>query len=113
VADPYKVPLVVIMGHTACGAVKATVDAVKANPAAPTVPGKILDIAREILPAVKATPVNPDDKAFVDAVVITNTRLVADQLVKQSTIVAGAIGAGTLQVVASTYHLDTGKVERL
>ena len=55
VADPYKVPLVVIMGHTACGAVKA-------NPAAPTAPGKILDIAQEILPAVKATPVNPVER---------------------------------------------------
>jgi carbonic anhydrase len=113
VTDPYKVPLVVIMGHTACGAVKATVDAVKANPTAPTAPGKILDIAQAIVPAVKATPANPDDKAFVDAVVTTNTRLVADQLVKQSKIVADAIGAGTLQVVASTYHLNSGRVERL
>lgn len=113
VSDPYKVPLVVIVGHTACGAVKATVDAVKANPAAPTAPGKILDIAKEILPAVKATPANPDDKAFVDAVVTTNTRLVAAQLAERSTIVTEAIRAGKLQVVASTYHLDTGKVERL
>jgi carbonic anhydrase len=113
VSEPYKVPLVVIMGHTACGAVKATVDAVKANPAAPTAPGKIMDIAEVIVPAVNATPANPNDKAFVDAVVTTNTRMVAGQLVNQSTIVADAVGAGTLQVVASTYHLDTGQVERL
>ena len=109
----YHLPLVVIMGHTACGAVKATVDAVKANPAAPTAPGEILDVAQEILPAVKATAENPDDSAFVDAVVITNTRHVANQLVKRSAIVAEAVNAGTLKIVASTYHLDTGQIERL
>ncbi len=109
----YRLPLVVIMGHTACGAVKATVDAVKANPAAPTAPGEILDLAKEILPAVKATAENPDDGAFVDAVVTTNTRHVADQLVKRSAIVAAAVRAGTLQVVATNYHLKTGEVDRL
>jgi len=109
----YHLPLVVILGHTACGAVKATVDAVKANPAAPTAPGEILDIAKEILPAVKATAEDPDDSAFIDAVVTTNTRHVAEQLVKRSAIVAAAVKAGTLKIVASNYHLNTGQVERL
>ena len=109
----YHLPLVVIMGHTACGAVKATVDAVKANPAAPTAPGEILDIAKEILPAVQATAENPDESAFIDAVVITNTRHVADQLVKRSAMVADAVKPGTLKIVASNYQLNSGQVERL
>jgi carbonic anhydrase len=53
VSSPYETPLIVILGHTGCGAVTAGVDAMQADPSNPSAPGEVLDIVNEIVPIAR------------------------------------------------------------
>lgn len=113
VMGPYQVPLIVILGHTGCGAVKATVDALQAAPANPTAPGEVVDIVDEIVPVARQVPPNPDNAQFVDEVVRANTIAVATRLVQRSSIIRDAVDAGRTQVIPAVYNLTTGWVSRV
>lgn len=110
-SSPYEVPLIVILGHTGCGAVTATVDALEADPARPTAPGEVLDILNEIVPVARRVQPNADKAAYVDNVVRANTVTVAEALVRRSKIVRGAVDAGRTRVVPAVYDLETGRVD--
>jgi carbonic anhydrase len=116
VSLPYAVPLVVVLGHTGCGAVAATLDALAANPAHPSAPGEIGDIVARIAPvARRATAAGgvadpADEAARIDAVVRAHTRAVARSLVRRSAIIREAVDTGRTRVVAATYDLHTGAV---
>jgi carbonic anhydrase len=111
--SPYEVPLIVILGHTGCGAVTATVDALAAAPTRPSAPGEVLDIVNEIVPVARRVRPDPDRTAFVDAVVRANTVAVADALVRRSRIVRRAVQAGRTRVVPAVYDLETGQVSQV
>lgn len=103
------VPLVVILGHESCGAVKAAIDVVNG---AASFTGDISVVARAIEPAVRATPADPDPAAFLAACVVEQTRRSAAQLVERSSIVRAAVGHG-VKIVPATYELRTGRVTRV
>ncbi|GHD12497.1 carbonic anhydrase [Zhihengliuella salsuginis] len=109
--SPYEVPVLVILGHTGCGAVTATVEAVAAAPDNPRAPGEVADIVDEIAPVVRAADPVEDQKAFIDAVVAANTLAVAEALVERSQIIRDAVEAGRTRVIAAVYDLDTGLVD--
>jgi carbonic anhydrase len=113
VGSPYETPLIVILGHTGCGAVTATVEAMQAAPANPSAPGEVLDIVNEILPIARQVPPNPDKAAFVDGVVRANSIAVADALVRRSKIIRDAVDAGRTQIIPAVYDLATGRVSWL
>ena len=96
------VPLVVILGHERCGAVKAALDG-------KPLPGKIGSLAAAIKPAVDATKGQPGDAW--DNAVRAHVKMTVSQLKQSSPIVAEAIKAGKLKVVGGRYDLDSGKVE--
>jgi len=108
---PYAVPLIVILGHTACGAVTASVDALHANPSRPTAPGEVLDIVKEIVPVARRVRPDADKAAYIDDVVRANTVAVAEALVRRSAIVRKAVDAGRTRVVPAVYDLGTGRVD--
>jgi carbonic anhydrase len=110
---PYEVPLVVILGHTGCGAVTATIEALVAAPRRPTAPGEVQDIVDEIAPVARRVRPSADPAGRVDAVVRANTRAVAAALVQRSTIVREAVEAGRTRVVPAVYDLSTGRVDWL
>ncbi len=110
---PYHVPLVVVLGHTGCGAVTATIEALAGAPDEPTAPGEVQDIVDEIAPVARRVRVPADSAAHVDAVVRANTRAVARALVERSAIVRQAVDAGRTRVVPALYHLGTGRVDWL
>lgn len=99
--------LIVILGHTGCGAVTATVDALEADPARPTAPGEVIDIVDAIAPVARRVQPDPDKAAYVDDVVRANTVAVAEALVRRSKIVREAVAAGRTRVVPAVYDLDT------
>jgi carbonic anhydrase len=104
-----KIPLLVVVGHEKCGAVKATLEAVEKN-SAPS--GTDIDaLVTAIKPAVVAVEEEkPADK--LDAAVRHNvTNIVADLGTKA--ILSAAVAAGTLKIVGARYDLDTGEVEWL
>jgi len=111
-AERFGTPLVVVLGHTRCGAVETTVDAVLAPGASP---GKnLMSIVDRVRPAVEplvATPLVADRPALLRAAVRANVRNAADHLRHGSKILEDLILKGSLVVVGAEYDLETGMVE--
>jgi carbonic anhydrase len=102
------VPLIVVLGHERCGAVKSAVDVLQAGGEAP---GHIAELVRKLKPAVDKTKSLPGDK--VDNAVRENARSNAAELAGLEPILKEKVRDGLLKVVAMRYDLDTGSVELL
>jgi carbonic anhydrase len=101
-------PLIVILAHTACGAVKAACNVVTKNATYPGVIGRMIE---PIVPAALAVRDQPGD--FVDNAAKESAKRTAAQAPTVSAIVAGLVSAGKLKVVAAIYDLDSGVVTYL
>ncbi|MBV9724347.1 MAG: carbonic anhydrase [Gammaproteobacteria bacterium] len=101
--------VVLVMGHTACGAVKGAIDQVEL--------GHLTALLEKIRPAIPATTFagerSSKNPAFVDAVAATNVRRVLEQVRRNSTVLAGLEKQGKIKLVAAMYHLVGGRVEFL
>lgn len=104
-----KIPLLVVLGHEKCGAVKATVEAVEKKSA--PLGNDIDDIVAAIKPAVERAVT---DKAsdLIDASVRNNVANVVAGLGTKS-VLSAAVAAGSLHIVGARYDLDAGTVEFL
>ena len=98
-------PLIVVLAHTSCGAVKAACDIVTKNA---TYPGAIGPMIDPILPAAIAVRSEAGD--FVNNTAKESARRTAKRLTAGSTLLAGLAGAGKLKIVAAIYDLETGVV---
>lgn len=99
-------PLVLVLGHESCGAVKAAIDS-KGKPE-----GNIGAIIKKIMPAVKserASLKSGEDLAY--AATIQNVKNVAREIKKRSRIISREIREGEVRVVGAFYSITTGKVE--
>ncbi|MFB8792993.1 MAG: carbonic anhydrase [Microcoleus sp.] len=96
------VPLLVVLGHERCGAVKAALDG-------KPVPGHIGSLVAAIKPAVYATKGQPGDAW--DNAVRAHVKMSVNKLKALSPILAKAVKAGTLKVVGARYDIDSGEVE--
>ena len=97
--------LIVVLGHTACGAVNATVNNTEA-------PGHIVTLVNAIKPAVeKAKSSKPED--LLDASIRANILMQVDQLKALEPLLAKRVRAGAIKIVGALYHLDSGEVEFL
>jgi carbonic anhydrase len=101
-------PLIVVLAHTSCGAVKAACDVVTKNA---TYPGAIGPMIEPILPAALAVRSNPGD--LVNNAARESARRTATRLTAASTLIAGLAGAGKLKIVAAIYDLEAGIVSYL
>jgi carbonic anhydrase len=98
-----------VLGHTKCGAVDATI---KGKP----LPGNIPVLAKAIAPAVADTTKNgKEDKnpAFMNAAVEANVRYQMKTLLARSEILRKAQAEGKLTVLGGIYDVDTGAVRFL
>jgi len=95
-------PLVVVLGHTGCGAVAATCAGGHAE-------GHVAAIVEEIRPAVLAVKA-ASAEACASSAVPENARLVAASLTKESPILAKLVAEGKLEIVTAVYDLATGAV---
>lgn len=102
------VPLIVVLGHSKCGAVAAATQVVETHA---HLEGSLAGMVEPILPAVQvAKGLKPAD--LVQSSVLENVRLVAHQLRAPSQpVLAKAMRAGKLKVVGAEYYLDTGVVD--
>jgi carbonic anhydrase len=91
---------ILVLAHSSCGAVKASIDA-------KAVPGQISSLYRYIRPAVDQAG------SDVDAVAKANAKIQAATLRGSSPVLADLIKKNELKVVAGFYNLATGKVEML
>ena len=98
--------LIMVLGHTNCGAVDATVAALqKGN----DLPGHIGDLVRAMKPGIEPVLKQPGADLNQRAVV-ANVRSNVQRLQEAKPILADMIAAGKLRVVGAVYDLPTGKV---
>ncbi len=97
------VKLLVVLGHTACGAIKGAIDDAKL--------GNLTQLLAKIRPAVaEAKCSDSKDAACVDKVAVENVRKSMRELREKSPDLAADIDAGKVKVVGGMYDLVTGKV---
>ncbi|MBI5191365.1 MAG: carbonic anhydrase [Nitrospirae bacterium] len=102
-------PLLVILGHQSCGAVKATLE-LTGEPE-----GNIGAILKKIQPAVATAKASgkTDSGELLNDAIQQNVRNVYDDIMKNSEIVKELVHEGKLEVVTAEYYLGTGEVKLL
>jgi carbonic anhydrase len=108
------VPLILVLGHDQCGAVRAAIDSQGAE--AEALPAHIQSIVDRIVPAVRrvaGTTEGPIDAAALDAAYVGREHLrdTVAELLERSEVISDAIAAGTLAVVGANYRLLEGRAE--
>lgn len=99
------VPLVVVLGHDSCGAVKATLGALDEG----VVPGGyVRDIVERVMPSILLG--RRDGLTRVDEFEARHVSETGSQLLARSTTVSERVAAGELAIVGVTYHLADGRV---
>ena len=102
--------LIVVMGHSSCGAVKAACDDFK--------DGHIGEIINMIKPAIRHEKSVTDDRnsnneVFVEKICELNVRYQIDQIIRTSDIIQDMVTAKQIGVVGGVYDLNTGIVRFL
>jgi len=101
--------VIMVLGHTSCGAVNATVDALqKGN----NLPGHIADLVRAMKPGIEPAlkTAGPD---LQQRAMIANVQANVRRLQTEKPILGDMVAAGKLKVVGAYYDLPTGKVMML
>jgi carbonic anhydrase len=105
-------PLLVVLGHTDCGAVSAAM-AELSEPTA-DIPRNIKSLVDRMTPAIKSVrPSQDDDGGWMEKAVRANVSASLRHLLQTSGPIKEAVGAQTLTVVGAEYNLSTGAVEFL
>ncbi len=101
--------VVLVMGHTACGAVKGAIDQVHL--------GSLTGLLAKIRPAVEATGYAGDrtakNYAFVDAVARKNVELALGEIRRRSPVIAGLESRGALKLAGAMYDLESAVIDFL
>lgn len=104
--------VVIVMGHTACGAVKHAIDKTDAESMEMNALQDLLD---EIQPSVAATKPNGEvsskNEAFTNSVIDTNAIKTVEDIRKTSPKMAALEQEGKIKIVAAVYDMATGKVK--
>jgi len=99
--------VVLVLGHTACGAVKGAIDDV--------VLGNLTGLLSRIKPAIAATKFDGEESSknasYVDAVARTNVVLGLAEIRRRSPILEDLEKKGNIKIVGAMYDLSTGAVD--
>ncbi len=95
--------LIVVLGHTTCGAVNAAVNL-------PEVPGHIVTLINAIKPAAeKARRNNPT--SLLDAAIRENILMQVEQLKGLEPVLAKRVREGSIKIIGALYDLNSGEIE--
>lgn len=99
--------LIVVVGHSNCGAIKGAIDNVEL--------GSLTGLVGKIKPAIDAVPAEVSPRttknyAFVDQVGEANVRLVMKQIRERSPILREMLDHGDIGLAGGMYDLSTGKI---
>jgi carbonic anhydrase len=101
-----NVPLIVVLGHSSCGAVKATISAIDEG----AIPGGFVrDVVERVTPSILAG--RREGLTRVDQFEERHVKETLRQLVSRSSAIADRVEAGTLALAGVTYQLAEGKAE--
>jgi carbonic anhydrase len=95
--------LILVMGHTSCGAVKGAIDDVKL--------GNLTFLLEKIRPVVKASgPGDAHDAAYVDKVAEANVRQTIREIREKSPTIRELADSGKIGIAGAMYDVSSGKV---
>jgi carbonic anhydrase len=99
--------LIVVIGHSSCGAVKGAIDGVEL--------GNLTGLLAQIKPAIDQIPAdgqprNSKNSEFVAAVAEANVKLVMQQIRERSPVLREMLDQGKIGLVGGMYDLSTGQV---
>ncbi|HWZ71142.1 MAG TPA: carbonic anhydrase family protein [Casimicrobiaceae bacterium] len=101
--------VVLVMGHTACGAIKGAIDNAQL--------GNLTGLLAKIHPAVEATQYQGERSSknygFVDAVARKNVELTMIDIHRRSPVLAELETSGAIKIAGAMYNLETGRLEFL
>ena len=99
--------LIVVLGHTGCGAVKATLDTPKGKSAG----SQNLDaLLADIRPRLKSGTSGQPRSADLKDESLENASGVAKDLMERSEIISTAVKSGKVKIISALYHLSDGTV---
>ncbi len=101
-----NVPLIMVLGHSNCGAVKAAMEHLDSHD---KLPGAINDLVELIKPAVVESKGKFSDP--LSGAIYKNVQIGVERLKGLKPIVATAVDEGKLKVVGGVYDLRTGRVK--
>lgn len=101
-----KVPLVVVLGHRNCGAIRAAIGFVRDGTRQP---GNIQGIVEAVAPPVMAMQGAEGD--WFDNSVAENVARSVEAMTATSKIISDPVRAGKVQVIGGIYNVTTGRVE--
>lgn len=116
------VKLVLVMGHTRCGAVTSSVEMVHAGRNANVETGceHLQSIVDEIAPCVKSADTSQfdtlnaaDKETLVDGIAKQNVLRTVQTIIERSSVIRTGTTAGNLKVVGAIYDVKTGAIEFL
>jgi len=110
-AERYDCAVVVVLGHSHCGAIKATIDTLR-NPNQPP-SNNLMSIVNRVRPSVEIlmqTELKDDLPKLCEHAVRSNVFASVNQLRHGSSVLEHLIAQGKLKVIGAEYSLETGEV---
>ena len=100
--------LIVVLGHTNCGAVKGACDHVEM--------GNLTELLSKLQPAVYQEKTTKEDrtsnnKVFIENVALINVRRSVEQIIERSYILEQMLETGAIGIVGAMYDVKSGVVE--
>lgn len=100
--------LIVVLGHSHCGAIKGAIDDVKL--------GNLTSMLKNFAPALEATKAIPGPRSskneeLLQATAVANVRIAAAQIISRSEVLGELVDKKQLKIVGAMSDLETGEVE--
>jgi|SRR3954469_772382 carbonic anhydrase len=110
-AERYATKLVVVLGHSQCGAILATLEALRTPSPQSQNMRAIVDRVRPSVATLLATPLRNDENALIRESVRANIRASVNHLRHGSQVLEQLIQTEGLMVVGAEYSLESGVVD--
>ncbi|OTG83783.1 carbonic anhydrase [Acinetobacter sp. ANC 4648] len=111
-ADSFSCPIVIVLGHTHCGAIHSTIEALR-HPDKTSSSANLMSIVNRVRPSVEIlmqTELKDDLEKLSVHAIRSNVFASVNQLRHGSAVLENLIAKGQLKVVGAEYSLETGEV---